>query len=133
MTEMSASRKAVFWVFGVFLLGLAIGGLGGYALTRHYAAAAAPGRTEADRRAHMLERMHAELNLTQAQQARVDEILKELQAKYRAIHEQTAPQTDAARQQARDAIRAMLTPEQKPKFEDFLRRLDEERKRSGRY
>lgn len=133
MMEPPASRKAAFWVFGVFLLGLAIGGLGGHALTRHYSASAAPGRTEADRRAHMMERMRGELQLTQPQQARVDEILKELQGKYRAIHEQTAPQTDAARQQTRDAIRAILTPEQKPKFEDFLRRLDEEHKKNGRY
>ncbi len=133
MTGTPASRKAVFWVFGVFLLGLAIGGLGGHALTRHYSASAAPRGTEADRRAHMLERMHGELNLNQTQQTRVDEILKELQGRYRAIHEQSAPQTDAARQQARDEIRAILTPEQKPQFEDFLRRLDEERKKSGRY
>ncbi len=132
MMEPPASRKAAFWVFGVFLLGLAIGGVGGYALTRHYTASAAPGRTEADRRAHMMERMRGELHLTQPQQARVDEILKELQGKYRAIHEQTAPQTDAARQHAREEIRAILTPEQKPKFEDFLRRLDEERKKNGR-
>ncbi len=133
MMETTASRRAALWVFIVFVLGLAIGGLGGHALTRHYSASAAPGRSEADRRAHMIERMHGELNLTQAQQARVDEILKELQGKYRAIHEQTAPQTDAARQQARDEIRGILTPEQKPKFEDFLRRLDEERKKNGRY
>lgn len=127
------ARKAAFWVFGVFVLGLAIGGVGGHVLTRHYTAAAAPGKTEADRRAHMVERMRAELNLTEPQQKRVDEILKELKGKYRTIHEQTAPQTDAARQQAREEIRAILTPEQKPGFEEFLRRLDEERKKSGRY
>ncbi len=133
MMETPASRKAVLWVFGVFLLGLAIGGVGGYALSRHYTASAAPGKTEAGRRAHMIERMRGELLLTQPQQARVDEILNELQGKYRAIHEQTAPQSDAARQQAREEIRAILTPEQKPKFEDFLRRLDEERKKNGRH
>ena len=31
----------------------------------------------------------------------------------------------------RDQIRAILTPEQKPKFEEFLKNLDEQRKRSG--
>ena len=29
---------------------------------------------------------------------------------------------------ARDRIRAVLTPEQLPKFEEFLRKMDEERK-----
>jgi Spy/CpxP family protein refolding chaperone len=38
---------------------------------------------------------------------------------------------DQARQKGRDQIRAILTPEQKPKFEEFLRRLDEERKRNA--
>ena len=35
------------------------------------------------------------------------------------------------RQKGRDEIRAILTPEQKPKFEEFLRKLDEERKRNA--
>jgi len=35
------------------------------------------------------------------------------------------------RQKGRDEIRATLTPEQKPKFEEFLRKLDEARKRNN--
>ena len=37
---------------------------------------------------------------------------------------------DQARQKGRDQIRAFLTPEQKPKFEEFLKRMDEERKQN---
>jgi Spy/CpxP family protein refolding chaperone len=55
----------------------------------------------------------------------VDQLL----ARYKAIHDQTVPQYDAAREQARDELRAVLTPEQRQKFEAFLRRLDEERKK----
>ena len=36
-----------------------------------------------------------------------------------------------AREKARSRIREILTPEQKPKFEELLKRLDEERKRRG--
>jgi Spy/CpxP family protein refolding chaperone len=38
---------------------------------------------------------------------------------------------EQARQKGRDQIRAILTPEQKPKFEEFLKRMDEERKRNA--
>jgi Spy/CpxP family protein refolding chaperone len=35
------------------------------------------------------------------------------------------------RQKGRDQIRGILTSEQKPKFEEFLKKLDEERKRNA--
>jgi len=38
---------------------------------------------------------------------------------------------DEARQRGREHIRAILSAEQKPKFEEFIRKLDEERKRNG--
>jgi len=41
------------------------------------------------------------------------------------------PQIDAIRQKNRDKIRALMTPEQKPKLEEFLRKLDDERKRNN--
>ena len=38
---------------------------------------------------------------------------------------------DQERHKSRDQMRAILTPEQLPKFEDFLKRLDEERKKNA--
>ncbi len=46
----------------------------------------------------------------------------------KAIRDQTDLQIEHIRQKGRDQIRATLTPEQTPKFEEFLKRLDEERK-----
>jgi len=37
------------------------------------------------------------------------------------------PQLEQARQQGRQRIRAVLTPDQLPKFEAFIRHLDEQR------
>jgi len=34
-------------------------------------------------------------------------------------------------QKGRDDIRAILSPEQKPKFEEFLKNLDDQRKRNS--
>jgi Spy/CpxP family protein refolding chaperone len=45
------------------------------------------------------------------------------------LDEQVEPQYDAIRQDARGQIRVVLTPEQKMKFEEEVRRLDEQRKK----
>jgi len=40
-------------------------------------------------------------------------------------------QLDQVHQKGRDQIRAILTPEQRPKFEEFLKNLDQQKKHSG--
>jgi Spy/CpxP family protein refolding chaperone len=134
MSTPPQTKKAAYWVFAVLLLGLALGGVGGFALARHYSLLAGQVRHETaqERRERYRAQLKAELGLTDDQQKRVDEIVAALRAKYRAIEEQSGPQIDAARQQARNEIRAVLTPEQRPKFEDFLRRLDEDGKKRHR-
>jgi Spy/CpxP family protein refolding chaperone len=62
----------------------------------------------------------------------VDAILLQRHAEAKVIHDQTDAQIDQVHQKGRQQIREILTPEQKPKFEEFLKRLDEERKREGR-
>jgi hypothetical protein len=71
------------------------------------------------------------LSLTSAQSQQIDAILLERHTEVKAIHDQTDAQIDQVRQRGRDQIRAILTLEQKPKFEDFLRDLDQKRKRGG--
>ncbi len=39
------------------------------------------------------------------------------------------PEFEQIREQGHDQIRQALTPEQRPKFEDFLRRVTEDRRR----
>jgi Spy/CpxP family protein refolding chaperone len=68
--------------------------------------------------------------LTSAQSQQLDAILSQLHVEYKAIHDQSEAQTNATRQKGRDQIRVILTPEQKPKFEEFLKRMDEERRRN---
>jgi hypothetical protein len=58
-------------------------------------------------------------------------ILDQAQVEYKAVHDVMEPQIDAIRQKNRDKIRALMTPEQKPKLEEFLRKLDDERKRNS--
>jgi Spy/CpxP family protein refolding chaperone len=129
MSDTSATQKAALWVGAVFLLGAALGGMLGYFFA-HSAMAAPAQMTEAEKRAQKVQRLTQELNLSVDQQKQLDTIMTSVQAQYKAIHQSTDPQIDQARQKGREEIRAILTPEQKPKFEDFLKRLDEERKRN---
>lgn len=131
MNATSPNRRAVLWVVVIFVLGLALGGLSGYYVS-YRSFAAAPPPTDEAKRARRVEQLTNELNLTPAQRQRLDQIIMGLQAEYKAIHDQSRPQIEQARQKARNEIRGVLTPEQKPKFEEFLKRLDEERRRAGR-
>lgn len=124
-----SNRRAIGLVLAVFLLGIALGALGAYLVGVRVWGARSEGQDHRDRRARMVEQLTQELNLSSAQQKQLNAILADMQTRYAEIHKQIAPQTEQARQQGREQIRSILTPEQKPKFEDFLRRLDEERKK----
>jgi Spy/CpxP family protein refolding chaperone len=131
MSDTSATRKAALWVGLVFLLGAALGGVLGNVFGVHARNAAPPQLTEVEKRAHKVQRLTQELSLTADQQKQVEAIIASVQAQYKAIRQSTEPRIDEARQKGREQIRAILTPEQKPKFEDFLSRLDEERKKNA--
>ena len=129
MNEASARRKAALWVAAVFLLGAALGGVVGYIFAHRSVSANAP-LSEPERRAHRVEQLTQELSLTGDQRQQLDAILSQVHGEYKALREQSDARMDQARQQGRNQIRAILTPEQKPKFEEFLKRMDEERKRN---
>ena len=131
MSEMSATRKAGLWVGVVFLLGGALGGLIGYSYEHHLVSAASTPLPEPERRAHRLEELTRALGLTSAQSQQIDAILLQRHTEVKSIHDQTDAQIDQVRQKGREQIRAILTPEQKPKFEEFLKNLDQQRRRNS--
>ena len=132
MTAPTVQQKATLWLALVFILGTALGGVLGYAFAHRSYASAAPAQLTAEqRRAQKREQLRREVGLTAEQQKQVITILDEAQAEYKAIHAVSDPQVDAVRQRTRDKIRMILTTDQKPKFEEFIRKMDEERKRLG--
>jgi Spy/CpxP family protein refolding chaperone len=131
MTDTSATRKAALWVGAVFLLGAALGGVLGYLFAHRPVSAANPPLSEPERRAKRVAEFTKELSLTPPQAQQLDGILMQRHAETKAIHDQTDAQIDAVRQKGRAQVRAILTPDQLPKFEEFLKRMDEERKRNG--
>jgi Spy/CpxP family protein refolding chaperone len=132
MNETPATRKAAIWVVIVFLLGAAGGGMLGYAYaTHHSVAAASPPLPEPERRARRVAELTEKLGLTTDQAKQLDAIMLQRHTEVKTIREQSDAQLEQVRQRGRDQIRAVLTPEQKPKFEEFLERLDAERKHNA--
>jgi Spy/CpxP family protein refolding chaperone len=137
MNDSSAKRKAALWVAVVFVLGLALGSVFGYFYgNRVMASVRTPPAqmSEAQRRAQRVQQLTQELGLSNDQRQQLDTLLERLHGEYKALHDRLHDQADAqmneAHQKGRDEIRALLTPEQKPKFEEFLKRLDEDRKKN---
>jgi Spy/CpxP family protein refolding chaperone len=122
-------RKAGLWVGAVFVLGVLLGGVCGY-MFAHHTTSANMQLTDEQRRAQKLDQMTRELGLSADQRAQVEGILNHLHEQYKANQDRYEAQRNQDRQQTREHIRTLLTPEQQPKFEEFLRRMDEERKRN---
>lgn len=131
MKETSASRKAAVWVASIFLLGAAVGALSGYGYAHWSVSAARPPASESIRRARRVEQLTRELSLTAEQAKEVDEILMQRHTEVKSVRDAANAQVEQIRQKGREQVRALLTADQKPKFEQFLIKLEEERKRNA--
>jgi Spy/CpxP family protein refolding chaperone len=120
----TATRTAALWIAAVFILGLALGGVAGY----WYAHRATPQLSDEARRHQKTVQLTNVLALTPDQQSQIEVIFSDTQGQFQATRKNADQQIEVWRQKGRDRIRAVLTPEQLPKFEDFLRKLDEDRK-----
>jgi Spy/CpxP family protein refolding chaperone len=123
-------KKAGFWLVLVFLLGAAVGGVFGYSFAHHTHAdttKAMPAPSEPERRAKRVTEMTSELGLTSEQSAKVDAIIHETHDEIKVVRDKSEADVDGLRQKAREQIRAVLTSDQKPKFEVMVQRMDAER------
>ncbi|HXM96628.1 MAG TPA: hypothetical protein VOA64_20615 [Candidatus Dormibacteraeota bacterium] len=129
MSETSGTRKAALWLAVVFFLGVALGGVFGNVLAHRSRAEGHKYLGDPSWRAEKVDALTRKLSLTNDQRQELDVILTDIQEQMKAIHKQMAPQMDEVRQKGRARIRAILTPEQMPGFEEFIKKLDEDRKR----
>lgn len=128
--------KALALISLVFVLGVAIGAVGHSVSDRRVLGART--LTQAPSPAFLqprpnppraITRLTAELKLTSDQQKQIGDILADMQHRYDVVHDQMNPEFEQIREQGHDQIRQVLTQEQRPKFEDFLRRVNEDRRR----
>lgn len=130
-------RAAVLLVIAVLVLGIALGVLGTYLEGYRVFGAALIHRTRPDHSPAAVQRDHQakveqltkDLNLTTDQQQKLDATLTQMSTTYSGIHQQFGTQMDQARKQGRDSIRAILTPDQVAKFDEMMRKMDEDRKK----
>jgi hypothetical protein len=123
-------RKAAVWLVLVFVLGAATGGVFGYTLAHRTLAAGKPQiQTDAERRAQKVQEMTQAVGLSTDQAQKIDAIIAGAQAEGHTIRDKSDADMDTVRQKARDQMRALLTADQKPKFEEYVNQLDAQRKR----
>lgn len=135
----NSQSKARLIVVSVFVIGFAAGAL---ALNLYQSL---NGSNKKDPRRggteFLIGRMNEEVGLTSDQQETIRKILDETSEKYKQIRVEIdplvkpfEPRFNSVRQESRDRIRALLTSEQLPKYEEMVQKHDkmreEERKRS---
>ena len=117
-------KRAVFYVVLIFLCGALTGAVAGnvwhnWGPWGTSAQADQPYSTQ-----HTVERFTRELSLNPGQARDLNQILDETHANYRQLEDQQ----EMIRQEGRTRIREILTPEQKPKYEQLLARVEARRK-----
>ena len=124
MENSHVERKAGVLVAVVFVLGILLGGTG-----THYWEARAMGNrsTLPPTHAEVLHQLHTQLSLTPDQQTQIDAIVEDTHQKLHALWVEQKPQYDSYRADGRKRIRALLNPDQQPKYDAFVKHLDEER------
>ena len=125
MENSKLRREAAALAIVVFLLGALVGGIATHVWTIH----AANQQFTPHGRDQILSQMTREVDFTPEQLKLVTGIVDDTHGQIRALYSPLDVRREQIRQKARERIRAVLTPDQMPKFEDFLRRLDEQRKR----
>jgi hypothetical protein len=123
-------RAAGFWLVVVFLMGGAVGGVFGYSFAhKSHAPTNVMMLSEPERRAKRVEEMTKDIGFTAEQAKKVDAMLLKAHTDIKQIHDKAEADIEAVRQNTRAEMRTFLTEEQKPKFEAFVQRMDEERKK----
>jgi Spy/CpxP family protein refolding chaperone len=117
----------VLTLFVVFGLGVTAGVLG-----QRYAAHRAKSRAEAARpHPPSLESWGKELGLSQEQQDKVREIFKQNGERMKAFRADNRSRLGELRKRLSEEIDAVLTPEQKKKNDEMIRRFEEWRKKEA--
>jgi Spy/CpxP family protein refolding chaperone len=128
MDANTGSRKAFLVVFVLVLLGIALGSVGTYVVTTEVQAAR-PHPSLSHNYAGTVAMFTQGLSLSPDQEKQLESIFNDMRGNYEALHQKLDPEYEQVRHEGRERIRQILTPEQRPKFEDLLRQIDEQRRR----
>ena len=118
------SRRAYLYFALTFLLGVIVGGTCTYYYAWHTGHWHRPFN-----RQNFVRRLKGELDLSDTQVTQLEQILDGSMSKFRSAQQQSDAQLNAVREETRNAIRQILTPQQGQQFEELVRRWDGRRRR----
>jgi hypothetical protein len=128
MDNNHGNRKAVLLVFVLFILGIALGSVGTYLVTTQVQAAR-PHASLSHNYAGTVAMFTHGLGLSPDQEKQLEVIFTDMRDHYSALHAKLDPEYEQVRQDGRERVRQILTPEQRSKYEDLLRQIDADRRR----
>jgi len=123
-------REAAVLVLVVFFLGVAFGALGNHLWTGRVSGGQRVMNTKPTRD-QVLNDLSQRLELTPDQQKKITVLIDDTRAKWHALDVTIDPEKEQIRQQFRANVRTLLTPEQQLKLDDYLKKLDEQRKKDA--
>jgi flagellar biosynthesis chaperone FliJ len=133
METKNARKEAAALVFVVFLLGLLLGGVGNHLWDErvHGQEQANTQVNTKPTRQQVVDDLNQRLQLTPDQQTKIAAQIDSTRSRWAALYAPLDAPREEIRKEGRANIRAVLTPEQQLKFDDFLKVLDEQRKKEA--
>jgi Spy/CpxP family protein refolding chaperone len=127
--------KAKLLVFAVFFIGILTGVLiANFYTTRVMTSSpdtpTSPDRTQRAQRD--INKFYDYLSLDPNQREQMHKIGEETRQEFQELRKETQPRFEAIRQQSRAKIRAVLNDEQRTKYDEFNRKMDERRRNRNR-
>ncbi|HTS72051.1 MAG TPA: hypothetical protein VMO17_24005 [Terriglobia bacterium] len=120
------TRRVYLYFAVTIILGAVLGGAGVYYFLWYNGRLQHP---HGFNKVHAVEHLKKVLNLSDAQAQQVGQIFDEFTQKTRDLQKQVDPQFQAIHLETRGRIRQILDPDQQKKFDEFVRSIDERRKR----
>ncbi len=129
METTKTRSEAAILVLVVFLLGALFGGTANHLWGERVWGKQQPPAPMTTQQ--IVSNMTAQLSLTPQQAQQFTAIVDDTHNQIHADYDAADAQRDQIRKAGRDRVRAILTPEQLPKFEEIMRKLDEQRRQAA--
>ncbi len=128
----ASSLKAKLLVFTVFFIGITTGILIANFYTTRVTGTPEQPPDRAQRAQRDMNKFYDYLGLDQPQREQMHKIGEETRKEFQDLRKETQPRFQVIQEESRAKIRAILTDEQRNKYDEFRRNMDEKRKNRNR-
>ena len=130
MQSSKARLEAAALFLVVFALGVVFGVVGNHVWSQRVSGEQTTLNTKPTRN-QVIQDLTQRLQLTPDQQKQIVVAIDDTRARWQVLNATLDAPREQIRQEGRAKIRATLTPDQQLKFDDFMKRLDEQRKKEA--